>query len=137
MADLSLSLSCAYSFPRIGMAQHDATRRVIEPIPISSLRWSLLAITQMHPADRKNVTTPRSHNLVASAGTPPDWPVHTWLEKIPLIGWHLNLLFVASVTYATVYEEVADFLAEDLEVGGEEWVGKKVALKERAKCKNV
>jgi len=33
--------------------------------------------------------------------------------------------------YETTYEDVAEFLAGDLEWGGEEWVGKKVGMKEK------
>jgi hypothetical protein len=32
-----------------------------------------------------------------------------------------------------IYEDVADFLAEDLELGNEEWLGKKVGLKQLTK----
>jgi hypothetical protein len=35
--------------------------------------------------------------------------------------------------YATELENVADFLAEDLESGSMEWVGRKVGMKQREK----
>ncbi len=127
-------LSC--SFPKVAGAQHDATRQVVDTIPTSALRWTLLAISMMHPADAKQgVLGLRPHNLLVQADTVPDWQ-ESWLSRIPLIGWYLNTIVAVGITYATVYEEVADFLAEDLEKGNDEWVGKKVALKEKVKMKS-
>ena len=55
------------------------------------------------------------------------------MGSIPLIGPYLDVWFNAIVTYATRYEAVADFLAEDLERGSEEWVRMKVGLKEKSR----
>jgi hypothetical protein len=128
-------------FPKVIRAQHDATRAVMDSIPTTSLRWSLLAITWMQPQNPAQglfmpLAAPTSHNLLVSADELPDWQP-TWISRIPIMGWYLNILMAMTITYATVYEEVADFLAADLESGSSEFVGKKVALKEKEKEKSV
>jgi hypothetical protein len=37
------------------------------------------------------------------------------------------------VLYRTKYEDVADFLAEDLEKEGSKWIGERVGMKEKSK----
>jgi len=41
------------SMPRMIVEQHEATRDVVEAIPLSELRWSLLAIGIMDPLNPK------------------------------------------------------------------------------------
>jgi hypothetical protein len=125
--------------PKFAGNQHDATRAVVEAISTRDLRWSIYASAMMYPEDGKRkqgpfevLNAPRPHGLLVSAGTPPGWE-KTWLERVPLIGMFLNTLYIGLVVYRTKYEAVADFLAEDLEREGEEWVGKKVGLKEECK----
>lgn len=89
----------------------------------------------MRPADLKQgkmdlLEAPRTHNLVLKAGSPPAWKSN-WLAKIPFVGHYLYLWLVGVWTYTTEYEGIADFLAEDLEQGSEEWLGQKVAFKKR------
>ena len=55
--------------------------------------------------------------------------------RIPLVGYHLNLWFIVFFSLATVYEDVADMLAADLESGTEEWVGMMVGMCDKAKLK--
>lgn len=54
-----------------------------------------------------------------------------------MIGRYLYVWLFAVWTYTTKYEKVADFLAEDLERGSEEWVGMKVGYKEKGKVKDA
>lgn len=122
-------------------AQHSATRDVVEAIPVTELRWTLLAISRMHPTNPKqglfeSLQEPCSHNLVAGATAPPEWE-DTWVGKIPWIGPYLSWPYMLAFVYDTKLEAVADFLAEDLEKGDGKWVGKKVAVKEKAVKKNV
>jgi hypothetical protein len=133
-------------FPKVAMAQHNATRLVIQSIPTTELRWSLLAISTMRPVNAKQgmfepLDGLRRHKFLVRADELPDWRA-SWLSRVPVVGWHLDILVAALVRYATVYEDVADFLAEDLESGGDggegsAFVGKKVALKEMGKVKSV
>ncbi|PVH80268.1 hypothetical protein DL98DRAFT_459940 [Cadophora sp. DSE1049] len=119
--------------PRLAMAQHGATRDVMEVIPTTDLKWSLLAITRMTPRDPKQglyqpLEEPQQHNLLSQATTIPDWH-GSWMEAIPFIGPFFYFIYVAWGPYCVEYEAMADFLAEDLAIGGEKWIGKKVAVK--------
>jgi hypothetical protein len=123
--------------PRIITNQHEATRNIVEAVPLSDLCWSLLAIAMMHPSNPKQglfepLDAPKHHDLLVKATSPPSWE-KTWLGSVPVIGPYLNVYYVGAVLYRTKYEAVADFLAEDLETVSEEWIGKKVGLKEKRK----
>jgi len=121
------------------MNQHQATRDVVEAIPIQDLNWTILAVAQMSPADRNNkkgpfklLDNPQTHDLLLEANSPPGWE-KTWLGSIPFFGPYLNVIYLGLVVYRTKYEDVADFLAEDLEKEDSQWIGKKVAMKEKSK----
>jgi len=124
-------------FPKRAVEQHQATRDVVEAIPLDELRWSLLAIAMMSPTNPKQgvfelLDAPQRHDLLVKATSPPGWE-RTWLGSVPLIGPYLNVFYAGLVTYRTKYEDVADFLADDLESGSDEWVGKKVGVKQKSK----
>jgi hypothetical protein len=53
-------------------------------------------------------------------------------ENRPLVGAYLNLVMEV-LEYTTDLEDVADFLAEDLESKSADWVGRKVGMKQREK----
>lgn len=75
-----------------------------------------------------------SEHLVAKAEVPPAWNERK-LRWVPALGNYLNVL-VQSQSYFAGLEKCADFMAADLERGLEsEWVGKRVAVKEKSKCK--
>jgi hypothetical protein len=78
--------------------------------------------------------TPNHHNLLLKATSPPAWE-DSWVRRIPFIGMFLNFLVVVLGQYNTKYEDVADFLAEDLESGSKEWVGMRVGMKDKEKVK--
>ncbi|CZR57960.1 uncharacterized protein PAC_07850 [Phialocephala subalpina] len=127
--------------PKFAAVQHDATRTVVEAIPTTDLRWSLLAIAMMYPIDPKQgifepIEKIEPHGLLVSAGSPPGWRDH-WLGRLWWIGPYLNVWRAALGDYGTHYENVADFLAEDMEWGGDERVGKRVALKEHWGKKDI
>lgn len=119
--------------PNITTVQHQGTLKALEAVPVSALRWSLLCVAMMRPASSttERLDRPRNHQLLISASSPPAWEDH-WVRNIPVIGLYLNLIIAIS-TYTTELEDVADFLAEDLESGSLEWVGAKVGMKQRRK----
>jgi hypothetical protein len=119
--------------PNIATIQHQGTVRILEAVPISELRWSCLCVAIMKPElpGLERLAAPRRHSLVLRADEPPGW-IDSWIKNIPCIGNYLNLLLV-NPQYTTQLEDVADFLAEDLESGSTEWVGRKVGMKQREK----
>ena len=119
--------------PHIATVQHQSTVRILEAVPISELRWSCLCVAIMKPAlsGVERLAAPTRHSLVLRADEPPAW-VDSWAKNIPFIGDYLSLLLVIP-QYTTELEDVADFLAEDLESGSTEWVGRKVGMKQREK----
>jgi hypothetical protein len=128
-----------YSWPSFLMKinHHEATRAVTEAIPIQDLKWSLICVAQMSPADRKQgifqpLDAPRSHSLLLKATLPPGWEL-SWLASIPFIGRFLHGIYCGLVLYRTKYEDVADFLAEDLEKEDSKWIGERVGMKEKSK----
>lgn len=126
---------------KLAKEQHDGVRAVVEPIPLAELRWSLICVATMQPSNPNQglfgiIDTPKPHNLLLKATSPPAWQ-SSWLSKVPFVGSFLILLLASLSVYVTKYEDVADFLAEDLEKGGDEWVGKKVGMKDKAKMKEA
>jgi len=126
--------------PSLGVVQHSLTRDVVQAVPLSELTWSLLAIGGMYPSNRKQglfepIVSRKSHDLLVKAGSPPAWET-TWLECLPFIGHFLNFFYIFITRFQTKYEDVAEFLAEDLKTGSGEWVGKTVGVKQKSK-KNV
>lgn len=123
------------SFPRLGRVQHEATMNVMEAIPVEQLKWSLFGVAWLWPAEKKQglyepLNAPRTHDLMVKSKIPPDWE-ESWLRYVPFIGGFLNLLYAIAARYGAKYEDVADFLAEDLENGSQEWVGERVGVKQR------
>jgi hypothetical protein len=124
---------------RMAAVPHLGTRDVVEAVPLEDLRWSLICVAVMHPADPQQKTmdvleAPRGHNLALKASVPPEWE-NTWLVHIPYFGLGLNLWWNVVLSYSTILEDVADFLADDLAIGSEEWVGLKVGMKDKRKMK--
>lgn len=124
-----------------GVAAHIGTRDVVEAVPLSDLRWSLIAVAMMYPTKPRQTVfdlleAPLLHNLVLEADSAPGWE-DTWLKNIPWIGLSLNMFINVLRSYGTYYEDVADFLAGDLASGGEEWMGAKVGMKDKGKMKSV
>ncbi|KAG0645356.1 hypothetical protein D0Z07_8896 [Hyphodiscus hymeniophilus] len=121
------------------VSAHEGTRKVVEAVRVSDLRWSLICVAMMEPANPNQgllelLDTPSHHNLVLQAKSPPAWK-NTWLIWIPFVGMFLNFLVVVLGQYKTKYEDVADFLSEDLESGSEQWIGMRVGMKDKAKIK--
>lgn len=121
------------------MAQHDTTRKLIEPIPLTDMRWSLFCVGNMQPLDGQQTVfepldAPRPHNLLLGAMAMPAW-VDSWWTHVPLIGHFVNIWMLLWCHYRTKYEAAADFLAEDLEMGSEEFWGLRVGMKEKSKSK--
>ena len=94
----------------------------------------------MRPLDPEQMVfepldAPRPHNLLLGATSMPAW-VDSWWNIIPFIGKYINNCVVLLSQYATKYEAAADFLAEDLEKGSEEFIGLRVGMKEKPKLKD-
>ena len=129
------------SFFKWGMAQHAATRSVVESYPLASIRWSLLCVAMMHPANPTQglfeplPSPPPPHNLILQATSPPAWK-DTWVSRIPLLGKYIDLWGVILSDYGTKYEDVADFVAGSFEEEGEgeEWIGMRIGMKDKEKA---
>jgi len=117
--------------PSVASEQHRGTSVVVEAVPLFTLQWSMLCVAVMKPATHaiEPLATPRKHKLLVGAGTPPGW-VDSWVKGMPLVGVYLNLV-IGVARSTTELEDVADFMAEDLESGSGEWMGKKVGIKQR------
>jgi hypothetical protein len=104
---------------------------VLEAIPLSQLRWSLLCVAGMKPAAATiaPLPAPRAHHLIAKAETVAGWEDY-WVRKLPRVGTWANLMLHVLHGYTTSLEDVADFLAEDLESESQQWVGNKVGIKQ-------
>lgn len=121
------------SMPRSAGIQHQETRDILIPIPPSKLRWSLLCVAMMVPSSPKvePLSAPRTHKLIVKDGEPPAWE-DSYIRKVPFVGHHLNIVS-GVLNHKTELEDVADFLAEDLQLASTEWVGKLVGLKQKGK----
>lgn len=123
------------------MIAHIGTRDVVEAVPLSELRWSLICVGMMYPAEPQQkmfdlLEEPRGHNLALGAGAPPGWE-SSWLARVPVIGLGLDLWYQMFWQYTTVLEDVADLLAGDMASGSEQWVGVKVGIKDKRKMKTA
>lgn len=90
----------------------------------------------MTARDRKQglfqpLDAPRHPDLLVEATTLPFWR-NSWVERIPVVGMFIHCLCML-MTYCTELEVMADFLAEDLATGNEEWIGKKIGVLQRTK----
>lgn len=105
-----------------------------EVIPLEDLKWSLICVAFMDPANRtkgqfESFDGPQPHHLLVKASYPPCW-IDSPLVHIPLIGPGLNIGLGILRNLDTTYEDVADFLAADLDSGSQEWVGLKLGIKD-------
>lgn len=114
---------------------HKPNYQLIKSHPADILAWSLFCANDISPKYDTPQFPPSADvsasNLVAKADAPP-----AWVEKyrtVPLIGNYLNIMAQAQ-SYYSVLENCVDFMAADLEKGLEsEWIGKRVAVKEKSK----
>ncbi|TVY25234.1 hypothetical protein LHYA1_G006519 [Lachnellula hyalina] len=114
---------------------HKRNYKLIKSQPADTLAWSLFCANQMNPKYDKPQFPPSvdtlASNLVAKADAPPAWAEK--YRKVPLIGNYLNVMAQAQ-SYFSVLENCVDFMAADLDKGLEsEWIGKRVAVKEKSK----
>ncbi|EAS37220.3 uncharacterized protein CIMG_02574 [Coccidioides immitis RS] len=119
--------------PNFAVEQHRETRAIINAIPLSDLRWTLVCIAIMLPLHEgiELLSEPDPHNLLTTADIPPAWP-RRWVARIPWIGTSLEII-MNMAGYTTKLEHIADFIAEDLARGSEKWVGQLVGFREREK----
>lgn len=122
------------SLPRIPYDQHQGTLDVLKPIQQSSLRWSIMCIAFMYPVYPaiEPLESPRTHSLISAKGMLAGWADLPWTTRIPLIGWIITMVLLVS-RYTTNLEDVADFIAEDLKLGSEEFIVERVGIKQKTK----
>lgn len=116
---------------------HKRNYLLIKKHPTDILAWSLFCANDMSPKYKTPQFPPpadvSASNLVAKADAPPAWSEK--FRSVPLIGNYLNVM-VQAQSYFAVLENCVDFIAADLEKGLEsEWIGKRVAVKEKSKVK--
>lgn len=128
---MTVFLWLSFSLPKIASEQHQGTLNVLEAEPTTKLAWSLQCVAIMRPAHPtiELLASPRNHNLIVGHTSPPGWKDH-WVRNVPVVGPYLNLLYEI-MYYTTSLEDVADFIAADLESGSQDWIGKKVGAKEK------
>ena len=116
------------------MIQHECTQNVLLKVSTDELKWSLLCVAIMVPSLPKiePFETPYKHSLVVAADVLPEWR-NPWYMSIPIIGVYLAVILAGGLAYKTKLEDVADLLAEDLESGSEQWVGRTVGMKQKEK----
>jgi hypothetical protein len=114
---------------------HKRNYQLIKSHPADHLAWSLFCANYINPKYDTPQFPPSADasasNLVAQADAPPAWGEK--YRSVPLIGNYLNIMAQMQNYYA-VLENCVDFIAADLEKGLEsEWIGKRVAVKEKSK----
>jgi hypothetical protein len=114
---------------------HKRNYQLIKSYPADVLAWSLFCANDMSSKyDTPQFPPPAdvsASNLVAKPDAPPAW--HDKFRAVPLIGTYLNII-VQAQSYFSVLENCVDVIAADLEKGLEsEWIGKRVAVKEKSK----
>lgn len=103
--------------------EHRGNVALLRDLPSNTIHWSMLCPSNLLPeSDDFSVPTNSTHGkLVASASTPPNWN-DSWLRHIPLIGKAIVCGMNIS-RYDVTLEQVADFIASDLESGEDRYVG--------------
>ena len=111
--------------------EHGPNFKVLQEVPQETLRWSMLCPSQMIPAssDFGVPTATARARLVAQANTPPGW-TDRWVKHLPLLGTLLQIAMGAG-SYRTSLEDNAEFIANDLALRSDEWLGQKVGVIER------
>lgn len=113
---------------------HKVDLALLQSLPTGAMRWTMLCPSVMTPASQ-NLGLPahgKKNGLIAKARTLPEWQ-DSWVKHIPLLGNFLWCGLNAS-RYSTTLEDNAEFIADDLDKGTDEWVGQKVGVIEAAKA---
>ncbi|KAK9320212.1 hypothetical protein V1517DRAFT_375825 [Lipomyces orientalis] len=107
--------------------EHRPNFALLKAIPTDVIRWSILCPSVMNPRSSEFVVPVKgTKKLIMSATIPPHWK-DSWMRRIPLVGPFLVLGKNVS-QYTTDLEDNAEVIANDLENGDDEWVGKKVGV---------
>ncbi|KAJ8103330.1 hypothetical protein POJ06DRAFT_247259 [Lipomyces tetrasporus] len=111
--------------------EHRPNFVLLQTIPTDVIRWSILCPSVMNPRSSELVVPVKgTQKLIMSATVPPHWK-DSWMRRIPLVGPFIVLAKNVS-QYSTDLEDNAEVIANDLEHGDDEWVGKKVGVWKRA-----
>jgi hypothetical protein len=118
--------------------QHEATAEVVKAVSTSDIKWSLLCVCRMQEAHPNQkvfdlLQAPRHHDLTIQSSVLPDWK-WGWVSKLPYIGEvfkRFEVFWIVVFQYHALLEDVADLVAESLEIGGETGVGMEVGYKQK------
>lgn len=108
--------------------EHRQNIALLRSLTPNSVKWSVLCPATLTP-DSLNLdvqTDPQRNRLVASGSTPPLWR-HSWIGYIPFIGRVVEAAMNAS-RYDTTLEQVAEFIASDLDSDESPWIGMLVGV---------
>ncbi|KAL8668973.1 MAG: hypothetical protein Q9168_006418 [Polycauliona sp. 1 TL-2023] len=116
----------ATSFPLF--TEHGLTYECLSQKPASNLQWSILAPSQMFPANKeiRLLESPRGNPLVAHNDTPADWRP-TFLSSVPYLGTYADIA-MNMMRYNATLEDCADFMAADLAKGQSEHACHRVGI---------
>lgn len=107
--------------------EHRQNLHLLKSLPPNTVEWSMLCPSTLTPESSDlNVPTKASQRLIANAATPPLWQ-DSWIKSIPLIGKTLVAAMNAS-RYETTLEQIAEFIASDLESHESRWIGTTVGV---------
>lgn len=110
---------------------HRETAEAVNRTSTNDVRWSLLCVAMMKPESEKIdvLEKPYGNNLSLEKDRPPIWQDH-WIRYVPFIGVYANLWLVVLGQYETKLEQVADFIAADLENAESTYIGAFVGMKQ-------
>ena len=108
--------------------EHRQNLHLLKSLPPDTVDWSMLCPSTLTPESSDlNVPTKASQKkLIANAVTPPLWQ-DSWIKFIPLIGKTLVAAMNAG-RYETTLEQIAEFIANDLESHESRWIGTTVGV---------
>jgi len=108
--------------------EHRQNLSLLKSLPPNTVDWSLLCPALLTPesSDLSVPTKASQGALIANAATPPSWQ-HSWIKFIPFIGRAIEIAMNAS-RYETTLEQIAEFIASDLESFDSRWIGTTVGV---------
>jgi len=111
--------------------EHIQTLKMLPTKPVNLIEWSILCPSVMKPAfatqELKILEQPRKREFMMKADVPPEL-TNPLYGKLPLVGGYLST-FNTMVNHVTTLEENADFMAEDLASGSQQWIFRRVGVK--------
>lgn len=128
LLDYPGSTNLLYDYVPVGK-EHQETWSSLHATSTENLLWSLLCPSLMVPIS-KDISHTQKHSLIATASVPPHWiepQKSPEDDEAKILRANVMSNYMAAKTNL---EDDADFIAEDLEFGRLEWLGKKVGIKD-------